>query len=193
MSSSPAPGAGSLEPAAFFDQIYDEHHQALHAYFFGRTGDPETALDLLQETFLRAWRNVETLSEFGANRRRYWLFTVAKNLLTDHYRRAATRAAAEEELVRDPERFVARPEEPGKRLEDRERLELLDEAIGRLPEQLRTVLLMQVLGKMTSGEIGEALDRPAGTIRYQISQARKRLAEEVRLIERGSVGEENGT
>jgi DNA-directed RNA polymerase specialized sigma24 family protein len=51
-----------------------------------------------------------------------------------------------------------------------------------LPEDLRTILLMQVLGEMSSFQIGEVLGKPAGTIRYQISLARKRLAEEIRLI-----------
>jgi len=58
----------------------------------------------------------------------------------------------------------------------------VDRAIRRLPEHLRTVLVLQVLGERTSAEIGEMLDRPAGTVRYQLSQARKRLAEELRLL-----------
>jgi RNA polymerase sigma-70 factor (ECF subfamily) len=72
-----------------------------------------------------------------------------------------------------PERIVER---------DRE-LRLVDEAIRRLPEPLRTVLVLQVLDERTSAEIGELLGRPAGTVRYQISQARKRLAEELRALE----------
>jgi len=64
----------------------------------------------------------------------------------------------------------------------RNELEVLDAAIARLPEALRTVLVLQVLGDRTSAEIGELLGRPAGTVRYQLAQARRRLAEELRLM-----------
>ena len=52
----------------------------------------------------------------------------------------------------------------------------MDEAIKGLPEGLRTVLLMKVIGRMTSPQIGEALGIPAGTVRYRLSLARKRIA-----------------
>jgi RNA polymerase sigma-70 factor, ECF subfamily len=45
------------------------------------------------------------------------------------------------------------------------------------------VLVLQVLDERTSAEIGELLGRPAGTVRYQLSQARKRLAVELRLLD----------
>jgi len=62
-------------------------------------------------------------------------------------------------------------------------MELLDRGIRRLPEDLRTVLLMQVLGEMSSTEIGRLLQRPPGTVRYQLSVARRQLAKEIRLID----------
>ena len=49
------------EREALFDGLYAEHRQSLHAFFLGRTSDPELALDLLQEAFVRAWRNLDTL------------------------------------------------------------------------------------------------------------------------------------
>lgn len=54
---------------------------------------------------------------------------------------------------------------------------LLDAAIRALPEELRVPLVMTALGGMESGEIGEVLGKPAGTIRYLVHKARARLAE----------------
>jgi RNA polymerase sigma-70 factor (ECF subfamily) len=173
--------AGGRE--AFFDHLYDEHRSGLHAFFLGRTGDPELALDLLQEAFVRAWRNTETLLGLAPPRQRAWLFAVARNLVIDQYRGQAVRTATQDALIAatDPaEHLSAGPEATVER--DQE-LELVDRAIKRLPEQLRTVLVLQVIGERTSAEIGELLGRPAGTIRYQLSEARKRLAEELRLLE----------
>jgi RNA polymerase sigma-70 factor, ECF subfamily len=55
--------------------------------------------------------------------------------------------------------------------------------MNELPEDLRTALLLQVMGRLSSSQIGEALEVPAGTVRYRIAMARKRLAELLRLDE----------
>lgn len=166
-----------------FDRLYEEHRQALHAFFLGRISDHELALDLLQEAFVRAWRNLDLLLALPVGRQRAWLFTTGRNLVVDQYRSRAARGAAhdaliasttpEDQLSEGPETCVKRDHE----------IRLVDEAISRLPDDLRTVLALQVLGEKTSAEIGELLDRPAGTVRYQLSRARKRLAEEIHLLE----------
>ncbi len=193
MTSIDSGSADALADETFFDRVYDQHRHALHAYFVGGTGDPEAALDLLQETFVRVWHNLDMLQELEPDRRRYWLFAVARNLLTDYYRSRAARLLAEQELSRDPGEALRSPEGPAAKLEQEEELRVLDVAIRRLPEDLRTVLVMQAFGEMSSAQIGEMLGRPAGTVRYNIAIARKRLADEMGLIEDSSVGEENCT
>ena len=180
---SPGANGGRAEREAGFDRLYDEHQRTLHAYLLGRTGDPDLALDLLQEAFVRAWHNLHLLVALTPPRQRAWLFATARNLVIDQYRGRATRNAAQDALVAtvDPETQVS--ESPERIVERDRELRLVDEAIRRLPETLRTVLVLQVLDERTSAEIGELLDRPAGTVRYQISQARKRLAEELRLLD----------
>jgi RNA polymerase sigma-70 factor (ECF subfamily) len=166
-----------------FDGLYAEHQRTLHAYLLGRTGDPELALDLLQEAFVRAWRNLEMLLTLTAARQRAWLLATARNLTIDQYRGRATRATAQEALVATLDSADQVSEGPERIVERDRELRLVDVAIRRLPEALRTVLVLQVLDGRTSAEIGELLDRPAGTVRYQLSQARQRLAEELRLLE----------
>jgi RNA polymerase sigma-70 factor, ECF subfamily len=183
--------AGSFDAESFLNQIYAAHYQAVHAYFLGRTGDGDVALDLLQETFLRLWRNLSALQEVASERQRYWIFTVARNVLTDNYRKRAARSAAYERLERQANHPPAAADDPEKGMAEEEMMQFLNSAIRRLPEDLRTVLVMQVLGNMTSSEIGEAVGKPAGTVRYQISQARKRLAAEIKLLESSNVQEVN--
>lgn len=168
---------------ALFDGLYDDHRQALHAFFLGRTSDPELALDLLQEAFTRAWRSLDTLLPLPSERRRAWLFAVARNLVIDQYRGRAVRTAAHDALVAAADAAEHVADGPEVAVERDQELQRVDRAIRRLPEHLRTVLVLQVLGERTSAEIGEMLDRPAGTVRYQLSHARKRLAEELRLLE----------
>ena len=165
-----------------FNAVYDAHRQSLHAYLFGRTGDRELTLELLQETFVRAWRHVHVLQGMEESQHRYWLFSIAKNLLTDHYRKQATRSAIDQQLQNDAQLAAVASRTPHQEVAAQEQMQQLDRAIQRLPEELRTVLLMQVLGEMNSSEIGQVLKRPAGTVRYQISVARKQLAEEMALF-----------
>jgi RNA polymerase sigma-70 factor (ECF subfamily) len=157
-----------------FDQLYVQNQRALHAYLLGRTGDREAARDLLQEVFLRAWRRVDAWSELPAARRRAWLFTVARNVVIDTHR---ARRGVEIDLE-DAGAEVAAPasEEPPAQAERGERLARLDQAIRRLPERLRLVLSLHVVGGLTSAQVGELLDEPAGTIRYRLNQARRLLA-----------------
>ena len=52
----------------------------------------------------------------------------------------------------------------------------VDRLIGQLPQDRRTALVMQVVGGLTSQQIGAVLERPAGTVRFLISSARRELA-----------------
>jgi RNA polymerase sigma-70 factor (ECF subfamily) len=177
------PGGPAGDREAFFDRLYDEHRSGLHAFFLGRTGDPELALDLLQEAFVRAWRNTDTLRGLAPVRQRAWLFAVARNLVIDQYRGRAVRTATHDALVAAADPTVQVSADPETTVERDQELEQVDRAITRLPEHLRTVLVLQVLGERTSAEIGELLGRPAGTIRYQLSEARKRLARELQMLD----------
>jgi RNA polymerase sigma-70 factor (ECF subfamily) len=162
-----------------FDALYSAHRQTLHACLLGRTGEPELALDLLQEVFIRAWRNMAMLEGLPPERQRAWLLSVARNLVVDNARAAATRQKTTRNVER--EAALGRADEPSADVEalQRERLQQLDAAIRGLPEDLRTVLVLQVVDGRNSTEIGELLDRPPGTVRYQLAQARRILAREL--------------
>ena len=172
---------GLVEP---FDTLYATHARGLHAYLLSRTGSDDTAADLLQDTFVRVWRHLEDLLPMCRERRRFWLFRVARNLTYDHYRRREVRRG--EWLDDDPDLQPA--ENAGGDQRSRwETAQDIDAAIDRLPEKLRSVLVMHSLGGMTSTEISGALGRPAGTVRYQLARARRLLAEMMGLTARATV------
>lgn len=157
-----------------FNRLYGEEQRALHAFLLGRTGDREAARDLLQEVFLRAWRHADSWRGLPPERQRAWLFAVARNLVIDSHRSRATAEATQAALERAA--AGAGSEGPEARAELNERVALLDRAIRRLPEKLRIVLSLHVVGGLTSAQVGEVLGEPAGTVRFQLSEARRRLA-----------------
>ena len=164
------------DDAGVFTGIFDQHRHAVHAYFLGRVADPELARDLVQETFLRAWRRLPEIAPLAADRQRAWIFTVARNLAIDSYRAGAARQAAEAALRHQATTAEATVAGPHRTAESRERLAQLDAAIRQLPDEQRLVLSMATAGGLTSRQIGEALGEPPGTVRYRLSQARKQLA-----------------
>jgi RNA polymerase sigma-70 factor (ECF subfamily) len=153
--------------------LYAAHTRALHAFLLSRTGDDERAVDLLQETWLRVWQHIGDLQQMPAEQRRFWLFGIARNVLTDDYRRHARRTTE----VADPgEDLETRADPATVNGQARQEMQVdLDTAIARLPEELRTVLVMSALGEMNSTEIGEALGCPPATVRYRLATARQRL------------------
>jgi RNA polymerase sigma-70 factor (ECF subfamily) len=158
-----------------FDQLYADHQRPLHAFFLGRTSDRELALDLLQELFLRLWRSIQVVEALPAERRHHWLYSVARNLVVDTYRTRAAGAAAVDRLqsLTAPDTADA----PETTALQSEQVDRLDRAIHTLPDDLRVVLVLHVLGERTSSQVGEILGRPAGTVRYQLARARRRLAD----------------
>jgi RNA polymerase sigma-70 factor, ECF subfamily len=173
----------SHDRETLFDELYTQQRQPVHAYFLGKTGNAELALDLVQDTFLRVWRSLSATERIPRERRAAWVFSIARNLAIDNYRSRATRRATGEALEREAAVADATSEAADAELVRRERHQTLDLAIQQLPEDLRVVLVLQILGDRTSGEIGELLGRPAGTVRYQLAEARRHLARDLRLQE----------
>ena len=173
----------SREAHSLFEQLYAAHHQTLHAYFVGRTADPELALDLLQDTFVRLWRNLQSIGDLSLERQRAWLFSVARNLVVDQYRAQSTRRATGQALANAALADVSTAPAAEMEVAYSEGLQELDHVIRELPEDLRLVLVLTVLGDRNSSEIGEMLGRPAGTVRYQLAEARRRIANKLRLLD----------
>lgn len=171
--------------AALFDVLYRGHHRVLYAYLVGQCAHSDTAADLLQETFLRVWKHIGEARRVPTEQQRFWLFGLARNLVIDHRRRCAVRKHLEVSLPLAASLPAAAQSDPVLAFTAKEMGTALEAAIRRLPVGLRTPLTLSLLGEMTSQEIGAALGLPAGTVRYRISQARRRLMQDLGLVLNG--------
>lgn len=155
---------------ARFDRLFDERRRAVYAFFFASTHDAGAAEDGVQETFLRVWRRLDALTPEGE-----WAYILraARSVATDAARRAKVRPVMAEEVDRASEASG-----PYEAAASGMAVERLDAAIRALPDDLRMPLVMATLGGMESGEIGEILGKPPGTVRYLIHKARERLEKE---------------
>lgn len=134
-----------------WEELYKAHYRELFRYALAACQEEAPAEDLVQEVFLRAIQNVDTVEELGPNQRRAWLFRTLKNLLTDRYRRAALETAYVNALPREE------PSGPEQGFEDLETTLLLQ----KLPEPDRTLFRMHYLEGTSAKELGELFGIPA--------------------------------
>jgi RNA polymerase sigma-70 factor (ECF subfamily) len=138
-----------------FERTALPHLRSLLRFARRLSGNLQTAEDLVQETYLQAWRGFDRF-ETGTNIRA-WLFRILLNTQLQQARRAR------------PEPVESRPDDSLV-----QRLELL-QALDRLPEDHRTVLLLGVVEGFTSREIAGILSIPIGTVMSRLSRAREAM------------------
>lgn len=157
-----------------FTLLMRNHKDGLYRFVRGYVGDPGEAYDLVQETFVAAWRALRRYDNersFGV-----WLRRIAINKCRDWRRRRAVRQFFyKAEDIHRPGLDVAQPapEEDGRETA----LTRLDDAIGALPSTLKEPLLLSLADDMSHREIGVVLGLTAKAVEVRIYRAKRALAE----------------
>ncbi|MBI5576514.1 MAG: sigma-70 family RNA polymerase sigma factor [Deltaproteobacteria bacterium] len=169
------------KPGAF-DAIVRAHQDRVFAFCVRMLFDREEALDMAQEVFLSAYRNIEGFREEA--QLSTWLLKIAANRCLNRIRQRATRATREirfpEPEGEDGESFAFQPpapEEarPDRVAENRELGRVLSEAMARLDPDSRWILLLSDVEGFTNEEIAALAAIPVGTVKSRIHRARMAL------------------
>ena len=163
----PARTAEQAPPPAAFDvgSAYAEHAGALFAFAVNALGDRGAAEDALQEVFVRAWR---ARDRYGSERGsvRTWLFAIARNVVVDAHRARGRRLRSVE-----AERAEQRAEHAGALADpyaaSLDRL-LVVEALARLSEEHRRVVVEVHLGGASYAEVSARTGVPVATLRTRM-------------------------
>jgi len=155
------------------------HMDALYNFALQLTQDSDDAADLLQETYVKAYRFWDKF-EKGTNCKA-WLFRIMKNSFINFYRKniRSPEKLDYDEIEEIYETIKSESENPhnlDREIYDNIFDDEVMEAIKSLPEEFRTVLIMCDVEGMTYEEIADFLDIPIGTVRSRIHRARKVLA-----------------
>lgn len=140
------------------------------AFALGWTGSADDALDVSQEAFVRAYR---AIARMDPNRPFYpWFHAILRNCCRNYLRRAKVRGEVPLEDVAPRASDLPSPAE----LLEREDLRAaVWEAIRRLSEQDREILILREFQYLTYAEIASVLDIPKGTVMSRLHNARCRL------------------
>lgn len=165
-----------------FDEEIIPHMDALHNFALRLTTDVNDAEDLVQDTIVKAYRFFSSY-ERGTNAKA-WMFRILKNSFINNYRKTSKKpsevdydeVASYYESVRDERTETSD-------LESLMFRELMDDdlsnALMRLPEDFRTVVLLCDVEGYTYEEIANMLDVPIGTIRSRLHRGRNLLKSEL--------------
>jgi len=159
------------------EELYDRYSRLVFSVLLRITGRAELAEELLQETFLRLWRNAESYRETRGELRP-WLLTVARNLAFDHRRTKVEQQRQREFHLEIVPAIPAGP--PTEEIyAQRERVRQVREVIGTLPSPQQRALHLAYFEGMSQSEIARAMDEPLGTVKTWMRSALHQLREQL--------------
>lgn len=169
------------------DALHHSYARSIHRFLCDMLGNTSSARDATQETFVRAFQRLHTLE--SPERPAPWLYGIARNVCLE-FRRARRRRrkvlddkgieiwegnGAAEDARGSPEDHAIRSEA----------LRLVDDAIGELSHDRRTVLLLRVDHDMSCEDIASAMGWSVSKVKVEIHRARQKLREAIQKIEGG--------
>jgi RNA polymerase sigma factor (sigma-70 family) len=165
---------------AAFGALIERYQGVVCAVTYSRTGDRALSEDVAQDTFLAAWRQLDQLREVG--RLRAWLCGIARHLASKTRRRWSREALVTP--VTEPA-AETRDADPFERVSERESEQLVREALGKVPEAYREVLVLYYREQRSVREAAEALGISEAAALQRLSRGRQYLADSVTsLVER---------
>jgi RNA polymerase sigma-70 factor (ECF subfamily) len=162
-----------------FEELVARHRDKIYARAYSMMRNEEEAIDLSQEAWVKAWQR---LAQFqGDSSFATWLTRIVINLCLDQIRRQKRQRAESIEAMDEESGGVERQMEPiitnpTERLERGELRKRIDEAMAKLSNEHRTVLVLHEFEELEYKEIAKVMGCSIGTIMSRLFYARRRLA-----------------
>ncbi len=144
--------------------------------------DPSEAQDVAQEAFIKAYR---ALPNFRGDSAFYtWLYRIAINTAKNYLVSRSRRYSDYQVDIQDAEQVGNAPElkgldTPEHLLMNDEIVEVVKDAIDKLPEEMKTAIMLREFEGLSYEEIAEAMECPVGTVRSRIFRAREAIDEKL--------------
>lgn len=147
-----------------FENLVEAYSSWLYRYAYWLSGEKTAAEDLVQETFLRAWRFLDSLKDEGSAKS--WLTTILRRENARKFEKPGFKYA-DVDLESIPTEHVD--------FDDRPEVIALRTALRQLPLKYREPLLLQVVQGFSLNEIANVFDLPRNTVATRLHRARQKL------------------
>ncbi|MFZ5516861.1 MAG: sigma-70 family RNA polymerase sigma factor [Candidatus Zhuqueibacterota bacterium] len=169
-----------------FDLIVKRYKNQLLNFIYRFLGNAEEAEDLVQETFLRVYRNrraYQKVAKFST-----WIYTIAGNLAkTELRKRKRRKFFSISDLGYNEKDYDISDEayNPEKDVDSRMKEEIIHREINDLSPKFREVILLRDVQQLSYEEISQIVDIPLGTVKSRVNRGRLKLQEKLKhLLER---------
>jgi RNA polymerase sigma factor (sigma-70 family) len=167
-----------------FDKEFMPHIDAMYNFAFRLTNDEDDSNDLLQDTYMKAFRFINSFQE-GTNAKA-WLFRILKNSFINDYRKKSKEPSKVD--YQEVESVYNSTEDAEFESTSDLRIEAVQDLIGdevamalnALPVDFRTVIILCDIEGFTYEEMAKILDIPIGTVRSRLHRARNLLKDKLR-------------
>jgi RNA polymerase sigma-70 factor, ECF subfamily len=153
-----------------FDYFVQQYERIILNYLWRMVGDEQTAFDLTQDTFLRAWQNFAKIRTY--DRPKSWLFRVATNLAINHRKRRSSMEITIEDFAND---------EHGPASSDHGRsvaeVEQVRQILQSLSPKRRAVLILREVYGLNNEEIAQTLEMTFDAVKASLYRAREQFKE----------------
>lgn len=175
---SPVSSSSDPQSAKNFDTLYKDHIDLMYRFAHRLCGEPEAAKDLVQETFLNAYRGFDKFR--GDARISTWLYSIASRACLRMRRRrkgAPERELSLEEFIpaSDGEFRLQIPIDglsPEAALQNKQLREALDTAINQLPKKYKMVLVLRDMEGLSAKEVGAVMGLNERAVKSRLHRAR---------------------
>ncbi len=147
-----------------FGKLVEKYQDSLFTFIFYSVKDEGNAKDILQETFIKALKEIDKYKEEG--KFKAWLWTIARNKVMDFYRKGGKTVPLEEEIIKQDD-------ETSKKALGQIELNHIKSLIENLPPEQKEVILMRQY--LSFKEIASVLNCPLGTVLARLNRAIKKI------------------
>ena len=153
-------------------EIYDTYYQIVRRFILHTVRSDWVADDLVQETFMRVNNNLKDLRD--PTKLQAWIFSIAHHICLDYFRQQGKIPSSGHE---NPYEEMAPSPAPTiqKQLEQGQMRSCVFGLVGRLPETLRSAIILSDINEFTHKEIAEILGISPGNVKIRLHRARKKL------------------
>jgi RNA polymerase sigma-70 factor, ECF subfamily len=139
------------------ENIVKQYLKSVYNYIYRMTKDKNMTEDVVQETFVKVWKNLEKIDP--KKNLKKWIFTIARNTTFDYFRKNKNISFSDEENIADLEPL------PDEIFERKELSKELEKALSQIRPDFREIIFLHYVEDLTFAEISEIVGKPLNTVK----------------------------